>query len=124
MRMFEREAAKLVSVLPEDEAKLMIAYFRDLYRNDMNKRTILGHFRLVAEIAEKVSDLGLDKQFIGQNPVLIIHAEDDETFSKEARNAFIATYPNANMYIFPSGGHTLFSRPEELNAIIDNFLQI
>jgi maspardin len=122
-KAFEREAARLVSVLPEDEAKLMAAYFKDLYRNDMNKRTILCHFRLVADIAEKVLLLGLDKLFLGPNPVLIINAADDETISKEARDALIATYPSANVFLFPSGGHTLFSRREELNRIIDEFLR-
>ena len=122
IKMFEREAAKLVSVLPEDEAKLMEAYFKDQYRNDMDKRTILAHFRLVSEIAENVTQLGLEKTFTGSNPVMIIHAEDDETISIEARSALVATYQKANTYVFPSGGHTLFSRREELNKIIDTFL--
>lgn len=123
IKMFEREAEKLVSLLPEDEAKLMAAYLKDSYRNNMNKRTILAHFKLVADIAEKVSLLGLDKPFTGLNPTLIINAADDETFSEGARNALVATYPNASTFLFPSGGHTLFSRRNELNKIIDDFLK-
>lgn len=119
--MFRKEGRRLVSALPEDEARLMAAYFRDQYQNDMDKATILGHFRLVAEIAEKLEPLGLTKPFTGPNPVLIITAADDESFSKEARDSLAATYPNATTHEFPSGGHTLFGRREELNRLIDGF---
>ncbi|MHB8132333.1 MAG: alpha/beta fold hydrolase, partial [Mobilitalea sp.] len=122
-KMFEKEAKKLVSVLPEDEAQLMSAYCRDQYKNDMNKGTILGHFRLVAELATKVSVLGLDKPFEGTNPVLIINAVDDETINPESRDAFQATYPNSKSIVFPSGGHTLFGRREELFMAITSFIK-
>lgn len=120
--MFVKEAERLVSTLPADDAKLMAAYFKDLHKNDMDKRTILAHFSLVAEIAENISNLGLDTPFRGTNPVLIIHAADDESFSEEQRSAFIATYPNASTFTFQTGGHTLFGRRVELNIIIDKFL--
>jgi pimeloyl-ACP methyl ester carboxylesterase len=122
-KMFEREAKKLVSVLPGDEATLMSAYFRDLYRNDIDKKTIIGHFRLVADIATKVSALGLDKPFTGSTPVLIINAADDETVTAEARNAIYVIYPNCRKVLFPSGGHTLFGRREELFSAIDSFIR-
>lgn len=122
-RIFERESAKLVSVLPADEAKLMTAYFRDMYRYDIDKRTIICHFRLSADIAANVFNLGLDKPFVESQPVLIINAVDDESISPEARNALIATYPNAQTFLFPSGGHTLFGRREELFKIINEFIR-
>jgi aminoacrylate hydrolase len=121
-RLFVREAARLVSALPAEEASLMAAYFRDLYRNDVDKRTILGHFRLVAEMASRIRELGLDKPLESDHPVLFINAADDDSFGPEARKAVLDTYPNAQAHLFESGGHTLFGRREELYGIIGAFL--
>lgn len=121
--IFGREGARLVSVLPKDEAALMTAYFRDQYRNDMNKRTMIAHFRLVADLASKVTELGLDTPFAGPQPVLLINAADDETVSAEEREALQATYPDSRRYLFPSGGHTMFGCREELFRMIEDFIR-
>ena len=121
--LFMREAERLVSALPAGEAALMAAYSRDLYRNDVDKRTILGHFRLVAEMASRKRELGLDKPLESDHSVLIINAADDDSFSPEARKAILDTYPNARAHLFESGGHTLFGRREELYGIIGAFLR-
>jgi len=118
-----RGAERLLSSLPADDAALMTAYFRDLYRNDIDKATMIGHFRLVAGIARRAGELGLDKPLESGHPVLIINAADDEEFSSESRQAICDTYPNARTHCFESGGHTLFDRREELYSLICDFIR-
>ncbi|MBL8968770.1 MAG: hypothetical protein JNG85_17325 [Spirochaetaceae bacterium] len=89
----------------------------------VDKRTILGHFRLVAEMASRIGELGLDRPLATDHPVLAVHAADDETVGPEARRAMLATYPKARALLFESGGHELFSRQEELYAAIGDFLR-
>ena len=105
-RIFMKEAAKLASVFPEEEAAFMATFFMDQYDND--KRKIIGNLRLVAGIAEKVSALGLDRPFTGPNPVLIINSADDQSIDAEARDALVATYPNVGTHLCPDDRHAMF----------------
>ena len=112
-----------LSALPEGEAAFTRAYFRDALKNDMDKRTLLGHFRIALDMALSADVLRMTETVDGSGRVLIIQADDDDTITQEHRQALEKTYPGATAHLFETGGHLLdFCHGAEIADMIDRFL--
>ena len=56
--------------------------------------------------------------------VLIINSKDDEASINALKKKLYERYPNADEYIFETGGHVpSWSRPEEYKKVIKSFLK-
>lgn len=106
-----------------DEQAFMQAYFEELFAVLHTKKTMMGQFRLIPDMARYAEELGLFTPVERPGKVLILQAGDDRGFTQDEQAALRNTYPGAQVKLFESGGHWAgITRREEYNAALLGFL--
>jgi pimeloyl-ACP methyl ester carboxylesterase len=111
-------------LLPEGlpEASFYRAYMREVFSTTLTKEVLLNSYR-------RAMDMDLNYTFtpgdLADWPghVLLILAEEDPVTPAPVREAMMALYPGAQVYLFPGLGHEAPAvRQEEYYAVIEAFL--
>jgi pimeloyl-ACP methyl ester carboxylesterase len=120
---YKRRMATLLSGIDAEERAFTLAYVNDLLDLQHSKRTLIGQFQLLGDIAENAYALGVFKPVKGAGKVLILQAKDDTGFEAEEQIALRTTYPGAQVHVFEEGGHLAsITRREEYDAVMYGFL--
>jgi pimeloyl-ACP methyl ester carboxylesterase len=117
-----RMCALLQEVDPETRA-FYLAYTDDLFDHQLDRKSLLGQFQLMADLAENPERYRMYEPVERPGRVLILQAADDTGFAPDEQAALRATYPGAKMHLFESGGHlaSLVQR-EEYEQVRREFL--
>ncbi len=116
---------RLVAGADADEQAFMIAYFRDLLDVQHNKISLIGQFKILADLVRNPQVYRAFEPFGKPGQVLILQAEDDRGFKPDEQAALRATYPGAQVHMFASGGHwAMLTRKQEYETVLDAFLGV
>ena len=122
---YRRAFNRLLAHADKDERLFMKAYIEELFSTLHTRETFLGQFNLLADIFTHAEKYRVFEPVERPGKVLLMLAEDDHGFTPGERQALIATYPDAWIHRFTSGGHlSELSHPEEFNAHLDGFLKM
>nr|BAM76235.1 2-hydroxy-6-oxo-6-phenylhexa-2,4-dienoate hydrolase [Janibacter sp. TYM3221] len=71
------------------------------------------------------SDLGIEPEVVSRivAPTLVVHGREDRVVPLEVGITMARALPNADLHVFSRCGHwTQIERPDEFNAVVDQFL--
>lgn len=121
---YRRAFRRLLAGADEDMRAFYKAYVEELFTRLHTNETLIGQFKLLLDIFDKANEYGIFQPVERPGKVLLILAEDDRGFKPAEREALKASYPDAQVHTFASGGHLSgFTHPEEFNRVLDGFLE-
>jgi pimeloyl-ACP methyl ester carboxylesterase len=117
---YRRAAARLTHGAEPGEAAFLRASVDDVLRDP---RQGLARLRLLVDLVNHPRRYRLREPVELPGRILIIGAADDRGFSAVEREALIATYPGALVWIFPRGGHWVaLAQQAAYETALDGFL--
>ena len=121
---YEKTITRLMSGAADDECAFMQAYFEDLLTLQLSKAALLARFAMLTDLFDNADRYAVFAPVARPGKVLIIEAKDDTGFDATEREQLKATYPEARVHTFESGGHWVgLTHSEEYDAALREFLQ-
>jgi pimeloyl-ACP methyl ester carboxylesterase len=122
-RVYMKKFKRLLAKADNAEARFMLAYAAELLFVQHTKTSVLGQLDLLWDLFDRYEAIHTYEPVARPGQVLIIAAKDDKRFKPVEQERLWATYPGAQIHQFESGGHLAgWTRRDEYNAILDNFL--
>lgn len=119
-RIGARRLFKIMAPPPEQSA-FWWAFIRELFLARLGKADLLSTFRCVIDFVEQ-AQVQVSPTWPG--PVLLIGAQDDQTFDENARMAVQSRYPQAQVHTFAQAGHSpSMTHPAEYFGVVRDFLR-
>jgi pimeloyl-ACP methyl ester carboxylesterase len=121
---YKKRMAKILSGIDEGEQAFMQGYVTDLLDVQHTKRTLVGQFRLMRDMYDKLDEYGVFAPVARPGRVLILQAKDDTGFKPDEQAALRETYPGALVHLLEQGGHLAgVTQREEFEAVRTAFLK-
>lgn len=118
---YKRRMDALLSGADPDEKRFYLAYMNDVLDRQLNKKTLMGQFRLLADLFEHPEIYNLNKP-VRDHDVLILQAKDDTGFDPDEQAALRWAYPEAQVHLFEEGGHLArTTRRAEFDGVLRRF---
>jgi pimeloyl-ACP methyl ester carboxylesterase len=120
---YARRIPHLVAGAEPAEQAFWIDYFHDLVDVQHTKATLMGQFRILADLVRHAKAYRVFEAVERPGRVLILQAQDDRGFKPDEQAALRATYPGAQMCLFEAGGHwAMLTQRQAFEAALDEFL--
>ncbi len=103
----QRMAQSLSNVHDQGDAAFMMAYAKDLLGVQHTRATLNSRFRLMADMIDHGDAYGVHELVEHSGEILILQATDDPGYDLSEREALVATYSDAQVQQFETGGHSL-----------------
>jgi pimeloyl-ACP methyl ester carboxylesterase len=111
----------LLKGIDKSDRLFILAHHRDILTYQNNKQTLISQYQMVIDMFEN-SSYNLHHK-IDNSSILLIETQDDASIDRAEQSAFRETYPNAQIYLFKSGGHLReITHRDEYDAIIHKFI--
>lgn len=121
---YRRRFGTLLASADEATRAFYQAYVEELFTRLHTNETLMGQMKLLLDFFDHPDEYRIYQPVERPGQILLILAGDDRGFKSTEREALIASYPGAQVYSFPSGGHLSgFTHPEEFNGVLDGFLE-
>jgi pimeloyl-ACP methyl ester carboxylesterase len=107
---------------PELEVEVKNDLVQSLPISDRINGSIFDNYSVDSEFYDEISATSPYSVNKIQVPVLVINALDDPYANPENVRVMTETFPNAQLVVFPNGGHELLGHADEVNMEITGFL--
>lgn len=119
---YKRRMDALLSDADPDEKGFYLAYMNDVLNRQLNKKLLMGQFRLLGDLFEHPEAYRLYEP-VRDRDVLILQAKDDTGFDPDEQAALRRAYPETRVHVFEKGGHLArTTNREEFDDVLCRFL--
>ncbi len=107
---------------PDLKAEIDKALVTTLPLSERIDGSIYDNYDIDAEFYEEISETSPYPLSRIETPVLVINALDDPYAEPENVRGLAEKFPNARLFVVPSGGHVILGHTQEIQAEITEFL--